>query len=127
MPTWSKLLPVITTLPSTPAATSPAVRAKIVKAPWRTELLELESVRVPVRVTPLAVSKAVRLTPLPVVVTPRTEMTPEVEVTCEAPETPPPPKETPRRTTPAAPLSVLLTVMPSELVTKAELRVEALR
>ena len=120
-------MPVMRTLPSTPAADSPAVRARIVKAPWRTELLALESVRVPVSVTPLAVSRPVKATPLPVVEMPRTSMEPKVEVTAEAPETAAPPKETPRRTTPAAPLRVLLTVMPPAEVTRAVLRVNAFR
>ena len=54
-------------------------------------------------------------------------MAPRLELTAEDPETAEPPKETPRRTTPAAPLRVLLTVMPPELVTKAVVRVEAFR
>ena len=114
----------MTTLPKTPAAASAAVSASTVIAPWRTELLPLESVRVPVSVMPLAESRPVRYTPLPVVLTPVTSIVPSVEVTAEEPEIAPPPNETPRKITPAVPLRVLLTVMPSELVTKAVVRVE---
>ena len=64
---------------------------------------------------------------MPVVETPSTSMAPRLELTAEDPETAEPPKETPRRTTPAAPLRILLTVMPPELVTKAVVRVEAFR
>ena len=117
----------MTTFPSTPAAASPAVRASTVNAPWRTELLPLESVRVPVSVIPLAESRPVRFTPLPVVVTPETSIVPKVEVTAEEPETESPPKDTPRRITPAVPVKVLLTVIPAELVTKAVVNVDAFK